>query len=143
MQVVEFIFTRKTAQAPSRGTKFAAAFDLYLPDDTTFWPKQRRLIDLGLKVKIPQGHYAEIRERSGLALNYGLTVIAGIIDSDYRGSLGVIILNTGANELVAKTGDRIAQLLIHKVEEVEFKLVREFIEDETLDRTGGFASTGR
>ena len=144
IETVEFILIRKTAQIPARATKQGAGFDLYSPDAFTLFAGQRKTVPLGFKIKLPQGHMAEFRDRSGLAHRNGLHVLAGIIDADFRDECGAILLNTGDEPVAVNIGDRIAQMLIRKVEEVELLQVNKFSEEETvLDRLGGFGSSGR
>ena len=105
-------------------------------------PGGRALIPTGLKMALPVGYEAQIRPRSGLALKSGITVLntPGTIDSDYRGDIGVILINNGFEEFVVKQGDRIAQMIISKIEQVEFDIVKEL--NETRRGNGGFGSTG-
>ncbi|WFA09753.1 dUTP diphosphatase [Tissierella sp. Yu-01] len=105
-------------------------------------PFERALIPTGLFISIPEGFEGQVRGRSGLALNNGITLANGIgtIDSDYRGEIKVILINLGNEDFTVNNGDRIAQLVIIKYERIEFELV------ETLDDTdrgkGGFGHTG-
>ena len=108
----------------------------------TLAPGERRLIPTGLALALPDGHEAQVRPRSGLALRYGIGMVntPGTIDSDYRGPVGVILVNLGAEPFVVEPLARIAQLVIAPVARAEFVL------SETLDETergsGGFGSTG-
>jgi dUTP pyrophosphatase len=103
----------------------------------------RALVPTGLRFEIPQGFEVQVRPRSGLALKHGITLVnsPGTIDSDYRGRVGVIVLNTGAEPFTVVHGDRIAQLVVAPVVQAAF------VQDDTLDKTargaGGFGSTGR
>ena len=103
----------------------------------------RALVPTGLRFEIPQGFEVQVRPRSGLALKHGITLVnsPGTIDSDYRGLIGVIVLNTGADPFTVVHGDRIAQLVVAPVVQAAF------VQDDTLDKTvrgaGGFGSTGR
>lgn len=109
----------------------------------TLAPGQRALIPTGLKIALDHGFEAQVRPRSGLALKHGLTCLnsPGTIDSDYRGEVGVILINHGQEPFVIQRGERIAQLVIARHEQAEL------LEVETLDETargsGGFGSTGR
>ena len=105
------------------------------------YPGGRALIPTGLKMALPIGYEAQVRPRSGLALKYGLTVLntPGTIDSDYRGDVGVVLINHGSDPFDVHQGDRIAQLIVNKVEQVEFEVVNEL--DDTARGTGGFGST--
>ncbi len=106
-------------------------------------PGARALIPTGLKIALEPGYEAQVRPRSGLALKHGITCLnsPGTIDSDYRGEVGVILINHGQEAFVVKRGERIAQMVIARHEQAEM------VEVETLDETargaGGFGSTGR
>ena len=105
-------------------------------------PGGRALIPTGLHIALPVGYEAQIRPRSGLALKNGITVLntPGTIDSDYRGDVGVILINHGLEPFHVMQGDRIAQMVINKIEQVDFVQVDEL--NETNRGTGGFGSTG-
>ena len=105
-------------------------------------PGGRALIATGLRFAIPKGLEAQIRPRSGLALKHGITLVnsPGTIDSDYRGPLGVILLNTGAQDFTIVHGDRIAQMVVAPVVQAEFVSVGQL--GETTRDQGGFGSTG-
>lgn len=105
------------------------------------YPGGRALIPTGLKMALPIDYEAQVRPRSGLALKYGLTVLntPGTIDSDYRGDVGVVLINHGCDPFDVHQGDRIAQLIINKIEQVEFEVVNEL--DDTARGAGGFGST--
>ena len=105
-------------------------------------PGGRALIPTGLHIALPVGYEAQIRPRSGLALKNGVTVLntPGTIDSDYRGDIGVILINHGSEPFCVMQGDRIAQMVITKVEQVDFVQVDEL--NETNRGSGGFGSTG-
>lgn len=109
----------------------------------TLSPYGRALIPTGLRLEIPQGFEVQVRPRSGLALKHGLTVAnaPGTIDSDYRGELGVILINLGDQEFHISHGDRIAQMILAPVVQAVFTMVDEM--SETDRGTGGFGSTGR
>ena len=106
------------------------------------YPGARVLIPTGLKIALPEEYEARIQPRSGLALKYGITVLntPGCIDADYRGEIGVILINHGLSPFTIEHGDRIAQMIISKVEHVEFELVKEL--NDTKRNSGGFGSTG-
>ena len=111
---------------PTRHSKQAAGFDLTaaLPESEprTLNPGQRALIPTGLTVELPQGYEAQVRPRSGLALNHGVTVLnaPGTVDSDYRGEIGVLLINHGTQPYVVVRGSRVAQLVICRVEAAVF-----------------------
>lgn len=104
-------------------------------------PGGRALIPTGLKMALPKGYEAQIRPRSGLALKYGVTVLntPGTVDADYRDGVGVILVNHGTEPFVVKQGDRIAQMVIAKMEQITWNPVDSL---EKTERGGGFGSTG-
>ena len=105
-------------------------------------PMQRALIKTGLFIQLPAGYEAQVRPRSGLALKHGITVLntPGTVDADYRGEIGVILVNFGNEPFTINNGERIAQMVIAKHERAEFDLVD--VLDETERGTGGFGHTG-
>ena len=121
-----------------------AGLDLRAREDATVAPAGgRALVPTGLAVAIPPGHAGFVLPRSGNALNHGVTVAnaPGLIDSAYRGELKVILLNTDPSEpFVVRRGERIAQLVVQRVEEVTWKVVEDL---DGADRGGGFGHTGR
>lgn len=129
---------------PSYATAGAAGMDLLAAVEApvSIGPGQRALIPTGLTIALPSGYELQIRPRSGLALKHGITLpnSPGTIDEDYRGEIGVIVLNTGAETFVVERGTRIAQAVLAPVSRLEWR------EAETLDSTarsaGGFGSTG-
>jgi dUTP pyrophosphatase len=124
--------------ADAAGADLVAAVDA----DLTLAPGGRALVPTGFVVAIPPGYEGQVRPRSGLALRSGVTVLngPGTIDADYRGEVGVLLANFGADPYVVRRGDRIAQLVIAPVVRAAFELVEDL--DETA-RQGGFGSTGR
>lgn len=132
---------------PHYATTGAAGADLRanLPDraKVTLAPGARALIPTGLRMEIPNGYEVQIRPRSGLALKHGITLpnSPGTIDSDYRGPLGVIMLNTGDQPFEILHGDRIAQMVVAPVVQSGFAVVDSL--DDTQRGAGGFGSTGR
>ena len=132
---------------PAYETPGAAGADLKanLPGraDVVLRPGARALIATGLRLAIPDGFEVQIRPRSGLALKHGITLAnaPGTIDSDYRGPLGVILLNTGAENFTIVHGDRIAQMIVAPVVQAEFVSAAQL--DETSRDQGGFGSTGQ
>lgn len=135
---------------PSYETPGAAGADIRanLPPEAreagfVLMPMERRVVPTGLKVEIPDGFEAQIRPRSGLALKHGVTLpnTPGTIDSDYRGPLGVLLVNLGAEPFVVRHGERIAQMIVAPVVRAGFEEVR-YLTD-TRRGAGGFGSTGR
>jgi dUTP pyrophosphatase len=109
----------------------------------TLAPMERRIVPTGLRVEIPRGFEMQIRPRSGLALKHGITLpnTPGTIDADYRGPLGVALVNLGAETYTVQHGDRIAQMIVAPVVQVEMEVVESL--SDTDRGTGGFGSTGR
>jgi dUTP pyrophosphatase len=126
------------ASAGSSGCDLRAALDA----EVVLRPGERLLVPTGLAIEIPPGWEGQVRPRSGLALRHGIGMVnaPGTIDSDYRGEVGVLLINLGAEPFTLRRGDRIAQLVIARVESVEWE------EAEALDGSdrgeGGFGSTG-
>ena len=129
---------------PEYETIGSAGVDLraQLQEPVMLKPLQRALIPTGLYIELPDGHEAQVRPRSGLALKKGVTVLnsPGTIDSDYRGEIKVIMINLSNETTVINTGERIAQLIVAKYEKVQFKEVDEL--NETERGEGGFGHTG-
>ncbi len=132
---------------PSYETAGAAGADVRanLPDAKSILlrPGQRALVSTGLRIEIPPGYEVQVRPRSGLALKHGITLpnTPGTIDSDYRGPLGVIVLNAGQEDFEITHGERIAQLVVAPVVQARFDTVEAL--GETARGAGGFGSTGR
>lgn len=128
------------AQIPTRGSQFAAGFDLSSAYDITVPAKGKALIKTDIAIAIPENTYARIAPRSGLAHKNFIDTGAGVIDYDYRGNVGVILFNHSDNDFEVKRGDRIAQLILERIS------MAEAVEVEDLDNTtrgaGGFGSTG-
>jgi dUTP pyrophosphatase len=139
------IINRSSNELPSYSTEHAAGMDLraFLQADVVLKPLERKLIPTGLYVEIPVGYEAQIRPRSGLALKKGITVLnsPGTIDADYRGEIGVILVNLSAEEFVICNGERICQMVVAKHEKVDWELT-EVLED-TSRGEGGFGHTGK
>lgn len=127
---------------PSRQTPQSAGMDLYAATSTTIQKGARVLVPLGIKIALPFGYEAQIRPRSGLALKHGITVLntPGTIDADYRGELQVLLINHGDADFVVTRGDRIAQMVITKVEMVDFIPVDTL--PDSIRGHGGYGSTG-
>lgn len=127
--------------AGSAGMDLRAAVPADQP--MTLEPGQRALVPTGLKIALEPGYEAQVRPRSGLALKHGLTCLnsPGTVDSDYRGEVGVILINHGQEPFVIQRGERIAQMVIARHEQAVVQLVEDL--DETARGAGGFGSTGR
>lgn len=131
-----------TAQYPAFQSAGAAGADIYADDDCVIKPGNRAVIKTGIAMAMLPGYEAQIRPRSGLAAKHGITVLnsPGTIDSDYRGEVGVILINHGAKDFPVKIGDRIAQMVIAKHERPDFRAVLNL--DETVRGDGAYGSTG-
>jgi dUTP pyrophosphatase len=131
------------AIAPSRGTRYAAGYDLSSVENYTLQPMERKLFKTGIAIAIPLEFavYGRIAPRSGLALKDGIDVMAGVVDSDYRGEICVLLINLGASPKQISIGDKIAQLIFERPYSVDFE------ETDTLPATergeSGFGSTGK
>lgn len=121
-----------------------AGMDLYnMGEEVILKPLARALLPTGLKVAVPAGYELQVRPRSGMALRKGLTVLntPGTIDAGYRGEVGIIVYNASPDEAITiKKGDRVAQIVLKKFEEIEWQIIDEL--DETSRNEGGFGSTG-
>lgn len=137
------IIAEEDCLIPSYETAGASGADLKSKEDGILKPGERRLVKTGVFIELPAGYEAQVRPRSGLALKHGITMLnsPGTIDSDYRGEIGVIMINHGSEPFVYKKGDRIAQLVISKYSRVEFKNTLSLT--ETVRGAGGFGHTGK
>ena len=128
------------ATLPTRGSSLAAGLDIYSIDDLSIQPKQRQLARTGLAVVIPEGYYGRLAPRSGLAAKKGLDVLAGVIDSDYRGEIGCLLYNTSDETIDLPAQSKICQLILERI--IVPKAV--WVDDisNTERGNGGFGSTG-
>ena len=132
----------ENATIPTQGTSFAAGYDLYAAEDAVVACGTRKLIKTNISMEITPGYYGRIAPRSGLAYKNGIDVLAGVIDSDYRGDIGVILYNTDKNiDFSVKKGDRIAQIIFEACYTITLNNVDNL--DNTLRQAGGFGSTGK
>ncbi len=126
-------------------TEHSAGVDLYadIAEDITLHPGSRSLVPTGLSIALPDGFEAQIRPRSGLALKHGISLVnsPGTIDSDYRGEIGVILINHGAEPFTVRRGERIAQMIVAPFNRVVWDEQSELV--ETTRGKGGFGHTGR
>ena len=146
------------AKEPFRANTSDAGYDLFSTDYVTLEPFQRKLISTGINIEIPEGFYGRIAPRSGLACKKGIDVMAGVIDSGYRGEVKVLLINFNfegynlkpnafeamfgsANKIEIKPGDRIAQLIIEKCHSVEWKSMKTLEESQRGEQ--GFGSSGQ
>lgn len=139
------IINRSHHPLPAYATALSAGMDLRAHLDTpiTLRPLERCLVPTGLFIALPQGFEAQVRPRSGLALKKGITVLntPGTIDADYRGEIGVILVNLSNEDFVINDGERIAQMVVARHETVEWEAVETL--DETERGAGGFGHTGK
>jgi dUTP pyrophosphatase len=139
------LINKSNHELPSYATLLSAGMDLRanLNESITLNPHQRALIPTGLFIALPEGYEAQIRPRSGLALKKGITVLnsPGTVDADYRGEIGVILINLSNESFIIENGERIAQMVIAKYEQISFEEVSSL--DETQRGSGGFGSTGK
>lgn len=139
------IVNRSNNPLPEFATLDSAGMDLraHLEEAVTLQPGERRLIPTGLHIALPQGLEAQVRPRSGLAYKHGITVLnsPGTIDADYRGDVGVILINHGKEDFVVAPGDRIAQLVVARYERFTWTPVETL--DETARGEGGFGHSGK
>lgn len=138
------IINKSNHDLPHYETSASAGMDLRanLAEAVTLQPLGRAIIPTGLFIELPVGIEAQVRPRSGLAAKKGVTVLnaPGTIDADYRGEVGVILINLGSEDFVVENGERIAQMVIAKHERAEWNLVDNL--SETVRGEGGFGSTG-
>lgn len=128
----------ETSKAPIRMSKGAAGYDLYSNEDKIIKAKNRDLISTGISIEIPDNVYGQIAPRSSLSVKE-IDVGAGIIDSDYRGEVKVLLINNSLKDFVVKKGDRISQLILKMIYTPQIKIVNELSNSERND--GGFGST--
>jgi dUTP pyrophosphatase len=139
---IRFVKLVEDAQIPKFAHKSDAGMDLYSVESVDLAPQEFKIVKTGLQMSLPFGYEAQVRPRSGLAAKRGVTVLntPGTIDADYRGEVGVILINHSKEVFHIEKGDRIAQMVINKLTKFEVKQVK------TLDKTsrgqGGFGSTG-
>jgi len=138
------IINRGSQQLPAYATPQSAGMDLRanIEDPITLRPLERRIVPTGLYIALPEGYEAQVRPRSGLALKHGITVLnsPGTIDSDYRGEIGVLLINLSDTPFVINAGERIAQMVVARHEQADLIEVEEL--DDTERGAGGYGHTG-
>ncbi len=138
------IINRGSQQLPAYATPQSAGMDLRanIEAPITLRPLERRIVPTGLYIALPEGYEAQVRPRSGLALKHGITVLnsPGTIDSDYRGEIGVLLINLSDTPFVINAGERIAQMVVARHEQAELIEVEEL--DDTERGAGGYGHTG-
>lgn len=130
---------KQDAKLPEYAHQGDAGMDIFSVEDTIIGPKQRKLISTGLSIELPKGYVSLVWDKSGIA-SKGLTTIAGVLDYTYRGEYKILLLNISDQDYKIKKGDKIAQILIQKVETAEIEEVNEL--SDTIRGEGGFGSTG-
>jgi dUTP pyrophosphatase len=131
----------ENSKAPTRNTPTDAGLDLYASEEVLINAREWKAVSAGISISIPDGYYARIAPRSGLAFKYGLDVFAGVIDSGYRGEIKVIIYNAGEKDYPINMGDKIAQLIIEKCYLWDTLIVDSLNESDRGER--GFGSSGK
>ena len=138
--VLKFLKLDERARLPTRGSPHAAGLDLYAIEQVEIGAGSWCAVRTGLAVAIPRGFYGRVAPRSGLAVEYGLDALAGVVDSDYRGELRCVLINQGHATLTIEPGQRIAQLVIEAIITPQPEWAASL--DETERGAGGFGSTG-
>jgi dUTP pyrophosphatase len=139
IDVLRFKQLDPKAVLPTRGSALAAGLDLCSIEDVELGAKQRAMVQTGLAVAIPPGFYGRVAPRSGLAAKNGLDVLAGVIDSDYRGEVCCVLYNTGEQTISLPAGSKICQLIVEQIITPEATWVNDL--DHTARGAGGFGST--
>jgi dUTP pyrophosphatase len=140
LDIIRFKQLDLRAVLPKRGSALAAGLDVCSIEDIEIGPKQRAMVKTGLAVAIPPGFYGRIAPRSGLAAKNGLDVLAGVIDSDYRGEICCLLYNTSDERIKLAAGSKICQLIIEQIITPDAAWATDL--DETARGAGGFGSTG-
>ena len=140
LDVLRFKQLDDRAVLPTRGSALSAGLDICSMEDLVIGPRQRAIARTGLAMAIPHGFYGRVAPRSGLAVKQGLDVLAGVIDSDYRGELCCVLHNTSDTAIALSAGSKICQLIVEKI--ITPKAVWANDLDETARGAGGFGSTG-
>lgn len=141
---IQVLKIRETAVLPEYQTTGAAAADVHacLDEPMILQPMERKMMPTGIALAIPNGYEVQLRARSGLSIKHGITMVNGVgtIDSDYRGEVGVLMINLGQEAFTVEPGMRIAQMVLSKCEQIEWQPVD--VLDETVRGIGGYGSTG-
>ena len=127
---------------PSYAHEGDAGMDLYAAEEYVLKPGERKLISTGVKIALPLGYEAQVRPKSGLALKHGISIVntPGTVDAGYRGIVGIIAINHGSEEFKVEKNQKLAQMVINKIEAAEIEEVPDL--DDTSRGEGGFGSTG-
>lgn len=135
------VLLHEHSKPPVRATTGAAGYDLFAAEPVTIAAGGRAAVRTGLRLEIPAGCYGRVAPRSSLAFKNCVDVAAGVVDGDYRGEVGVVLVNHGAAEFCVRAGDRVAQLILERISNPELEVVISL--DETDRGEGGFGSTDR
>lgn len=138
---IQIKFLSENAKIPFHGSHGAAGYDLFSAEKVTVNPKSRQLIKTNIAIAIPEGYYGRIAPRSGLALKNGIDVMAGVVDSDYTGDIGVILYNTSDEPFLIEIGNRIAQIILEKCHKISWDKVSEI--KSTSRGNKGYGETGK
>ncbi|WP_237036333.1 dUTP diphosphatase [Mediannikoviicoccus vaginalis] len=138
------VINKSNNPLPKYATEGSAGLDVhaFLEEPVIIKPLERKIIPTGLYLEIPNGYEIQVRARSGMSIKHGITLVNGVgtIDSDYRGELGIPVINLSNEEYEIKSGDKVAQIILAKYEHLEFKLEENLEETDRSD--GGFGHTG-
>lgn len=130
----------REAVTPGYAIMGDAGLDLYSAEEMIIGVGERRAVKTGIKMEIPEGYVGLVWDRSGLAVKYGITTMAGVIDANYRGEVAIVLYNAGKEMFEIKKGMRIAQMLIQRAEGVQIEVVEVLVESDRGEN--GFGSTG-
>ena len=130
----------KLAKTPTRANDSDAGYDLYSTQEGVIPAGGRRIVKTGISIAIPPGYYGRIAPRSGLAIKRGIDVLAGVVDSGYRGEVGVVLQNLSEHDFPFSQGERIAQLILEQCNSIGWVEVEEL--EDSVRSDGGFGSTG-
>ncbi|KAH8732631.1 dUTPase-like protein, partial [Phaeosphaeriaceae sp. PMI808] len=139
-QQLQVLLLSEHAKAPTKGSAYAAGHDLYSARELTIPARGRALVPTDISISVPVGTYGRVAPRSGLAYKHGIDTLAGVIDADYRGPVGVILANLSDTDFEVEVGDRVAQLIVEKIVMPDVVVVEKL--EESVRGAGGFGSTG-
>lgn len=138
--MIKIKLLNNNAKIPERAHQTDAGADLFSTEDVWIFANERKVVSTGVSLEIPEGYYGRVAPRSGLAVKKGIDVLAGVIDSSYRGEIKVVLLNTDKEDFEIKKGDKIAQLIIEKHYNFDFEVVKNLESTDRGDK--GFGSSG-
>ena len=143
-EAIQIHLMHKHSKVPTKGSSQAAGYDLYASQSLVLFPNETGVVGCGFQMRMPEDMCAMVCSRSGLAAKKGIFVsnAPGILDADYRGEIKVILHNLSRSPFGVRPGDRIAQMVFHKVERTSLNLVDTFVSSDTDRGTGGLGSTG-